>query len=111
VNNEETPYVPDDERLRVLGLTEGVYTIAARFGFREEPDLSKALQQTNQYQIELTQDTTFFVARTSIVSCEGLLSRWRCKLFAWMMGQSESAATYFHLLPDQVVELGTQVSL
>jgi KUP system potassium uptake protein len=36
---------------------------------------------------------------------------WRCGLFAWMMRQSEGAATYFKLPANQVVELGTQVML
>lgn len=110
-DNEEIPYVPEDERLKVLGLAPGIYSIAARFGFREEPDLNQALRKLNNYQLTLPEDVTFFVARTSVVSCEGILSRWRCNLFAWMMRQSESAATYFRLLPNQVVELGTQVSL
>lgn len=111
VDNEEIPYVPAEERLKVLGLAPGIYSIAARFGFREEPDLSKALQQLPRYQLTLPEDVTFFVARTSVVSCEGMLSRWRCTVFAWMMRQSESASTYFRLQPNQVVELGTQVSL
>lgn len=111
VDNEEIPYVQEEERLKVLGLAPGIYSIAAHFGFREEPDLSKALQQVSHYQLSIPEDATFFVARTSVVSCEGILSRWRCNLFAWMMRQSESASTYFRLLPTQVVEVGTQVSL
>jgi len=111
VENEEIPYTAEENRLKVVGLAPGIYTIAVRFGFREEPDLPKALQPISHYQLELTDDITFFVARTSVVSCEGALSRWRCSLFAWMMRQSESAATYYHLEPSQVVEVGTQVSL
>lgn len=111
VNNEEIPYVAEEERLQVLGLASGLYTIAIRFGFREEPDLSKALQQAALYQLNIPSDASFFIARTSVVSCEGILPYWRCRLFAWMMRQSESAATYFRIAPNQVVELGTQVSL
>lgn len=111
VNNEEIPYVAEEERLQVLGLASGLYTIAIRFGFREEPDLSKALQQAALYQLNIPSDASFFIARTSVVSCQGILPYWRCRLFAWMMRQSESAATYFRIAPNQVVELGTQVSL
>lgn len=111
VDNEEVPYVAEDERLKVVGLAPGIYTVAIRFGFREEPDLNQALRHTARYQLQLPEDTIFFVARTSLVSCEGVLTPWRCNLFAWMMRQSESAATYFRLAPTQVVEVGTQVSL
>lgn len=111
VDNEEIPYVSEEERLTVVGLAEGIYTIGVRFGFREEPDLSKALQLTVKYQLEIPEDASFFIARTSVVSCEGVLPRWQCSLFGWMLRQSESASTYFRLLPTQVVELGTQVRL
>lgn len=112
VINEEIPYVLDDERLVVAGLIPGVYTVGVRFGFREEPDLTKALKGTINYQLEIKpEDTTFFVARTSLVNCEGVLPHWRCRLFDWMTRQAESATTYFHLPNEQVVELGTQVSL
>lgn len=112
VDNEEIPYIPDEERLTVTGLAPGIYSVNVRFGFRENPDLSKALRGTVNYQLELPRDsTTFFVARTSIVDCEGVLPYWRCALFGWMIRQSESAATYFNLPTDQVVEIGTQVTL
>jgi KUP system potassium uptake protein len=111
VDNADVPYIAEDERLKVVGLAAGIYTVSVRFGFREEPNLGKALQGTGRYQLEIPADTTFFVARTAIVNCEGVLPYWRCALFGWMMRQSESAATYFHLPTDQVVEIGTQVRL
>ena len=111
VQNEDVPYIEDHERLTVKGFTPGIYSISVKFGFREEPDLNQALQQTINYQLAIPKDATFFVARTSIVDCEGVLPHWRCALFAWMTRQSESAATYYNLPSDQVVEIGTQVTL
>lgn len=111
VDNEEVPYIAEDERLRVVGLAQGLYTVSVRFGFRESPDLSAALSLTTRYQLEIPPDATFFVARTAIIDCEGVLPRWRCLLFGWMTRQSESAATYFNLPAEQVVEIGTQVML
>lgn len=111
VVSEDVPYIPEGERLTVIGVTQGIYTVTVRFGFREEPDLSKALRRTGEYQLEIPADATFFVARTALVSCEGVLPYWRCTLFGWMIRQSQSAATYFHLPAEQVVEVGTQVVL
>lgn len=111
VDNEEVPYVPEDERLVVTGLAPGIYTVAVKFGFREEPDLTKALRGTERYHLNIPADATFFVARTAIVACEGVLPYWRCVLFGWMTQQAESAATYFNLPSEQVVEIGTQVTL
>lgn len=111
VDGEEVPYIPEDQRLHVVALAEGVYRVSVRFGFRETPDLSAALRSTVRYHLEIPPDATFFVARTAIMGCENAFPRWRCLLFGWMIRQSESAATYFNLPSGQVVEIGTQVVL
>ncbi len=36
---------------------------------------------------------------------------WRAQLFASMMRNAESAARFFHLPPNRVVELGAQIEL
>ncbi|WP_374480187.1 potassium transporter Kup [Zoogloea sp.] len=112
VVNEGIPRVDDAERVTVTQLAPGLYNVDARFGFREEPDLPAALALAAKYDLELEEmTTTYFVARARIVDGPGAMPRWRCGLFAWMMRQSEGAASYFKLPANQVVELGTQVML
>ncbi|RTL26000.1 MAG: potassium transporter Kup [Rhodocyclaceae bacterium] len=112
VVNEGIPRVDDAERVTVTQLAPGLYNVDARFGFREEPDLPAALALAAKFGLELEEmTTTYFVARARIVDGPGGMPRWRCGLFAWMMRQSEGAASYFKLPANQVVELGTQVML
>jgi KUP system potassium uptake protein len=112
VVNEGIPRVDDAERVAVTQLAPGLYNVDARFGFREEPDLPAALALAAKFGLELEEmTTTYFVARARIVDGPGGLPAWRCGLFAWMMRQSEGAASYFKLPANQVVELGTQVML
>lgn len=112
VINEDVPRIDDDERVAVSQLGRGIYNVDARFGFREEPDVPAALALAARDGLELEpMTTTYFVARSSIVDGPGQLPRWRCNLFAWMLRQSEGAASYFRLPANQVVELGTQVML
>ncbi|MBS0372254.1 MAG: potassium transporter Kup [Proteobacteria bacterium] len=112
VVNEGIPRVDDAERVAVTQLAPGLYNVDARFGFREEPDLPAALALAARFGLELEEmTTTYFVARARIVDGPGGMPRWRCGLFAWMMRQSEGAASYFKLPANQVVELGTQVML
>lgn len=112
VLNEEIPYIDDSQRLQVTELAPGVYSVALRFGFREEPDVPLALQGLTRFGLELEpMRTTFFVARSTIVEGPGGLPHWRSVLYAWMTRQAEGAATYFRLPPNQVVEIGTQVML
>ncbi|HEY9199546.1 MAG TPA: potassium transporter Kup [Gammaproteobacteria bacterium] len=112
VHNEEIPYVDRAHRLEVNQLASGVYTATVRFGFREEPDVPRALKGMAQFGLELEpMRTTYFVARSTIVEGPGGLPHWRSALYAWMTRQAEGAATYFKLPPNQVVEIGTQVML
>jgi len=121
VVNEEVPWVDAARRLEVRALAPDIFEVAVHFGFREEPDVPGALAglATATGAASATaaplafdaMDTTFFVARSSIVDGPGELPRWRCALFSWMSRQSEGAASYFNLPANRVVELGTQVLL
>jgi KUP system potassium uptake protein len=112
VINADVPRIAAADRLQVSELAPGVYGVAVRFGFREEPDLTDALEQGAASGLDLDpMSTTFFVARSTVVDGPGGLPAWRCGLYAWMTRQSEGAASYFNLPPNRVVELGTQVML
>jgi len=112
VVNEDVPYIVPTQRMQVTEIAAGVYRLAVRFGFREEPDLSRALESAADHGLDLDPMTTsFFVARSTVVDGPGGLPAWRSGLYAWMTQQSESAASYFNLPPNRVVELGTQVML
>ena len=112
VVTEEVPWVDAGQRALVHLLAPSIYGVTLRFGFREEPDVPAALENvaTQGLQME-TMLTTFFVTRSLIVERPGTMSSWRGALFGWMMRQSESAASYFRLPANRVVELGTQVML
>ncbi|HJV28819.1 MAG TPA: potassium transporter Kup [Aromatoleum sp.] len=112
VINEEIPYISDQDRLRLTKLAPDTWQLDVHLGFREEPDLPKALEGADRVGLKLDPMlTTYFVARSVIVDGPGALSGWRCALYSWMTRQAEGAATYFRLPANQVVELGTQVML
>ena len=112
VVNEDVPWVDEVRRVQVQEPVAGVFAVAIHFGFREEPDVPMALRGLTAAGLGLDAiDTTYFVARSLIVEGNGGLSGWRAGLFSWMTRQSESAASYFRLPANQVVELGTQVML
>jgi KUP system potassium uptake protein len=112
VVNEDVPRIDPALRIRLVELAPGIYRMAVRFGFREEPDLVRALAGAKDLGIDLDEmTTTYFVARSTVVDGPGGLPAWRCGLYSWMTRQSEGAASYFNLPPNRVVELGTQVML
>jgi len=112
VTTADIPYVARKRRLTLNRLGSEMYGVTLHFGFREEPDVPKALEGLNRYQIELNpMQTSYFVARSTIVDGPGKLPHWRAVLYAWMTRQSEGATAYYNLPPNSVVELGTKVIL
>ncbi|MEQ6437039.1 potassium transporter Kup [Comamonas sp. w2-DMI] len=116
VVNENTPYVPDERRLQLRRLCNGVWTLDVHFGFRERPNIPAALRLIRPDEEGGMPNldpmiTSFFVARAQIVDGPGGLSAWRCAIFSWMTRQAASISSYYMLPANQVVELGTQVVL
>ena len=112
VRTEEVPYINDAHRLAVTSVGPGLWSFCLHFGFREMPDIPAALVWAGEIGVEIDpMDTTYFIARSVIQEAPGGLPGWRCAIYAWMTRQAESAAGYFNLPPNRVVELGTQVLL
>lgn len=112
ITTEETPRVAASERLEVKNLADGIHAVTLRFGFREEPDIVTALGNLAGYGIPLEpMQTTYFIARSNIIDGPGALPAWQTGLFSWLNRQSDSAANFYRLPPNAVVELGTQIVL
>ena len=112
VTSPNVPYIKASHRLHVTDLAPNCYSISINFGFREETDVSEALSQLNHPNLQMNpMETTYFLARSTLVDGSGGLNRWRFAVFSGMFRQAESVASSFNLPPNRVVELGTQVSL
>ena len=114
IGNEEVPRVSDFERTEVRVIERGhVYQATLRYGFMEEPDVPKGLKLLERHGLKFEAlETTFFLGKATLARAArpGLFT-WRRELFRWMQRNSPATAEYFKLLPDQVIELGTRVTL
>ena len=112
VVTDDVPCVEPRQRLKVTRLAGGMYNVAVHFGFREEADIPMALQGLSAHGVKFdAMDAIFFTARSNITEGAGGMAGWRRSLFSWTTRQSEGAASFFNLPPNQVVELGTKVML
>jgi KUP system potassium uptake protein len=114
MTTEDLPRVGDDERIDVRVLApKRAYQVVVRYGFMETPDAMHAIRLLGQRGLQFAiNETTFFLGKSTIARAErrGLFT-WRREVFRWMQRNSPSAAEYFKLPPDRVIELGTQVRL
>ncbi|SFM96445.1 KUP system potassium uptake protein [Formivibrio citricus] len=114
VETPDSPYIPQDERVRVARMNEQFYQVVVSFGFMDEPNVPAALELCAAQGLELEMmDTSFFLGRETLIPKvgAGLMTRWREKLFVTMFRNAGSASSYFMLPPNRVVELGTQLVL
>lgn len=112
--NENVPRLPDPERTEVEVLApKRRYLVKLHYGFMEDPDVLRGLRLLERHGLRFElMDTTFFLGKSTIARAEkpGAFT-WRRNLFRWMQRNSPSAAEYFGLPPDRVIEIGTQITV
>ena len=110
---EEIPYVDGVNRFEQFDLGQGFFRVVARYGFMQERNVSALLASVslNGYNVQPLALTYFLSRETLIATPHTGMALWREKLFAALARNSVSAAAFFDLPPNQVVEIGTQIEL
>ncbi len=113
VRNHEVPWIGMEQRLLVEPLGRGCWQIVLNYGFKNDPDLPKALQLLAARGIALEAMTTsYFLSRDIVTPTLGSgLAPWREKLFAHMHHSATAAAEFLNLPSNAVVELGSVVEI
>ncbi|HLN22422.1 MAG TPA: KUP/HAK/KT family potassium transporter, partial [Patescibacteria group bacterium] len=113
VSTEDVPFIPVEHRVLVKDMGQGFYRVWTRYGFKEQPDLPKMLNELGGQGVAFDMEhTSFFLGRETLVpGIEPALSPWRLQLFMAMSRNAGSAAAFFRLPVDRVIELGAQVAL
>lgn len=114
VYNLDIPWVPLTERVRLQDLGYQCYQIDVRYGFKDAPDIPKALEELSRqgnFEFNLM-DTSFFIARQTLISTVGSgMARWRERIFVTMSRNARDAADFYRIPVNRVIELGTQVEI
>ena len=113
VRTTTTPTVPEIERLYHTDLGNGFYRVIVQYGFMEDPDVPAALSMCGRFGHEFEElETSYFLSRETIVPrFKHGLAAWRARLFALMTKNATSAADFFRIPSNRVVELGTRLVL
>ncbi|MEZ4411655.1 MAG: potassium transporter Kup [Gemmatimonadales bacterium] len=126
---EEVPQVSAAERVESRELGEGFWRVVGHYGFMESPDVPAFLTKLGESNLPGSPDpvfltqTSFFLGRETLIATpRGKLPKrlpgdprpmpyWRRKLFIIMTRNAQSAAAFFGLPPNRVVELGAQIQI
>ena len=128
LSSQEIPQVADADRVTVAARGAGFYQVTARYGFMESPNVPEILAAIGQSLHEAGEpvpslklhDVTFYLGRETLIvpprragveHTPGSMPPWRAELFAVMSRNAISAASFFGLPPNRVIELGTQIEV
>ena len=128
LSSQEIPQVGDGERVAVEARGSGLFQVKVRYGFMESPDVPAILEAIAMRLHEPGEpppslrlnDITFYLGRETLIvpprhlgheRSAGTMPAWRAELFAVMSRNAISAASFFGLPPNRVVELGAQIQV
>jgi KUP system potassium uptake protein len=113
VRQHEVPWIGMDKRLQVQALGHDCWQVVLHYGFKNDPDLPKALSLLAGRGVDLNpMSTSYFLSRHIVApSMATGLAPWREKLFAYMHHSATAAAENLNLPSNAVVELGSKVEI
>ncbi|MFN0317035.1 MAG: potassium transporter Kup [Burkholderiales bacterium] len=114
VVSEDIPHVSDTQRVDIIPIGHEFYKLIVHYGFKDEPDLPRALELCKPKGLEFgVMETSFFLSRQTLVPThqEPGMWLWREKLFAVMSRNAADATEFFKIPTNRVVELGSRVEL
>jgi KUP system potassium uptake protein len=96
----------------IESLGHDCWQVVVHYGFKNDPDLPKALQQIRPGAATSTDDTSYFLSRDIVIpTIGGGMAQWREKLFAQMHHNASGAADFLNLPNNAVVELGSKIEI
>jgi KUP system potassium uptake protein len=113
VMTEDVPHVGPEQRVVVKRSGKGFYSVLARYGFMQDPDIHEVLAacKANHLDIPL-EGTTFFLGRETLIASDRPgMAIWRERLFSFMSRNALRATAFFKIPPNQVFEVGAYVEL
>ena len=113
VRNHEVPWIGLDKRLTFEALGHDCWQVMINYGFKNDPDVPKALQLLTGHGCDLDpMSTSYFLSRDTVIpTIDSGMAQWREKLFAQMHHNASAAADFLKLPNNSVVELGSKIEI
>jgi KUP system potassium uptake protein len=113
VRSHEVPWIGINKRVEIEPLGHSCWQVVVHYGFKNDPDIPRALEQIRGRGCEIEQmKTSYFLSRDTVIpSIGGGMAPWREKLFAQMHHNASAAADFLNLPNNSVVELGSKIEI
>ena len=109
----DVPRVPAARRTTVHDLGDEFFSVVLKFGFQDEPIVPRALENIVSPVFGFDPgDAKYFLAHERVIPTKHPgMALWREHLYALLHRNATSAARYFGLPAQDVIELGIQVEI
>ena len=118
LETEPVPRVPDAERISVDDLghrDDGIFHVAASFGYMEKPDVPAALRLLDTADTEgpiALDQASYFLSKLELVAGDApTMAPWRKRLFIATSYITGDAAAYFGLPLERTVIIGSRLEV
>ncbi|MFM2408418.1 MAG: hypothetical protein RL358_1160 [Pseudomonadota bacterium] len=113
ISIEDKPYVTKGNRLLTKPLGHGFYRVQLFYGFMETADIPAALELCADEGLRFDMmSTSFFISRAMIdLAAKSGMAKWRGRLFLALSKNAMSAADFFKIPPNRVIEMGTRIAI
>ena len=113
ISTEDIPKVDNDARLTSEEILPNIFSIKARFGFHEIPDLNKIIAWAETKKIIApNEDLSFFLSRSlPIAAKNGILKGFSEILYIFLANNSLPAHEFFKISYPNLVELGIRYKI
>lgn len=113
VITEEIAKVKIENRIAVEHINDQNFRITLRYGYLEQPDIPKEIEDLQLGDSVLNiKKATFIIGRENIFATSHPgMAIWREKIFSMLSKNELSAADYFQLPKNRVIEIGVQIAM
>jgi len=114
VKSKNIQAVEPENALEVNKLGRGVFQVTASYGFMQSPDIPRRLTACPDFKAWLIpENTTYFIGHQTLLleQNKSRMAKWRRALFVFMSRKAWSAAGFFNLPRERVIEIGMQVEI
>jgi KUP system potassium uptake protein len=112
----ETPRAPDDDRIRVASIADGITRTELRFGFMEQPNvpegLAEAMARGRIPNFDLGR-AIYYTGHETVIPLGKRpgMARWREAIFAFMHHNAQRPGAYFKIPSAQIMEIGLEFEI
>lgn len=109
----DVPFVRRAEKIDIHDLGCNVYKVVAHYGFKEIPNVSYILEKCDEKGLIIdSSHASFFLSRgIPVASIRPHLNTWQEQLFIFLAKNALSAADFFKIPHNRVMEIGIRVKV